>query len=980
MFNDEDKDYQSGWLDRAALALLIAWVFATVLAISPYTADPAGPAKWLASSVCTAALAVVGLLAALMGKDTGKRMLSPLSSVLLIFAFVYLCAAIASAWRGQSAHALAPWVNAILLALLAPGCCRRVADVERVLTAVVAAISLSSVYGMAQRFGYDPFVWSDTTRYEYTGLPATYGHPNFAGHALVLGIVLGLGLIARCVTERRGLLRGGMLLGCVALMALHLEYTGMRAGWLALAGAAGMVCLVLVLRHLLRERPHLLPGAMLGLLIAGAGVGVGLLRYALSRWPDARLDIDSSWILRLNGYLGSAEHFIDHPWRGAGPGRFRDAIVPYWTEFERRWFVLYDMRNNHAHNEILEAAVEAGLPGVAATLLLFLTALYVAIALTTAKERNARWFGLLGVGAMSAFLIDAQFGFNLHTPAASGLFFLLLGLLGRMSGGQDPASRGLRIASATLAAAMLIGMAVFSAMSFRAEWRMLRAQGGITWAAEQAPTRPDLSEKALRFVVAELEPVCVRPFAHAEAWDLLAQAQAKLEDVDAAAAAYRHAIARAPYDPKLLARTADFVLNHFPDADGLEEARQLAEAAVTLCPDLSEANLVMAQVLWKRHEAEAAKRPEPRTESVAALLAWRRGQYGEVFEIVREYAEHAAFFSATPSVEAWELVDSVSLTETGAGDERARRQAADLEPWKRERWQALSEVLPDDGAYRDALTSAYTDARAGWPEAEHLPELALALADLDAPKAAPFVRDALLLYPERLALWGAALEASGADAGLPELLELRAQLGTCDAERERQLAPWYALLDALEAQSVADTAKALEGLGALAGLMYDAEMPRIGEELGWIAGLTERCVRGWRLPPEETAALILRLADLCDRTEQPEAAERLAMEVVNLITGVERAGAVLLLSKASALRGDGATALKLAQQAAALAPYAVPVRWNLAVRLWEAGRTAEADFEFSSLVPQLNPATRDGRAKLERYEQFKQAATQEVTP
>lgn len=147
-----------------------------------------------------------------------------------------------------------------------------------------------------------------------------------------------------------------------------------------------------------------------------------------------------------------------------------------------------------------------------------------------------------------------------------------------------------------------------------------------------------------------------------------------------------------------------------------------------------------------------------------------------------------------------------------------------------------------------------------------------------------------------------------------------------------------------------------------------------------MAGLTERYVRGWRLPPEETAGLMLRLADLCDRTEQPEAAERLAVEVVNLIAGVERAGAVLLLSKAAALRGDGATALKLAQQAAALAPYAVPVRWNLAVRLWEAGRTAEADFEFSSLVPQLNPATRDGREKLERYEQFKQAAAPEATP
>jgi cytochrome c-type biogenesis protein CcmH/NrfG len=536
-----------------------------------------------------------------------------------------------------------------------------------------------------------------------------------------------------------------------------------------------------------------------------------------------------------------------------------------------------------------------------------------------------------------------------------------------------------RFFTSALSTTLALSLTALSAISFRAEWQTLRAQGGITWAAQQNALRPDLAEKALRFVTAELTTVCALPFARAEQWDLLAQAQAQLNENDAAAASYREAMQRAPYDPKLLARAAAFVLDRFPDADAREEARQLAEAALTLSPDLASANLTLAEVFWERYQEEFTKRPEPRTASLEALLAWRKEQFGLLFARIREHAERAAHFAPEPDAEAWELLDQLSLAERGVAYPQARAELAQVEPWKRARWTTLRESV-DPAAFGKVLVQAYAEARTQWPPADYLPELALACTEAGAVPGPNLAMDALALRPERWALWGAVLRSNPLGADYVALLEARSEIGPCDEETTRKLAPLFALLDALDARDIAASIKALEGISGLTGLMYDAGMDHLDEEVGWCARITFNAVRAWHLPPEEAAGLLLRIADIASRTGELEFAESLASESAGFLRGVERAGALLLLSEAAVRKGDGSTALTLAQQAAALAPYALPVRWNLALRLSEANRRAEADFEFSGLLPQLNPQTRDGREKLEQYEAFRSAVPPEATP
>lgn len=958
--------------ERIALVLAAGWIAASVLAISPYTVDPAAPAKWLATSVLAAALAVLSVFQ----RD------SPRAPVWVFIAFTplataYLVAAVASPLSAQSLLALAPWLNIFLFCLLLPGACRTAAARDTLLKVAVLAITSSSLYGFAQHVGYDPFMWADTSRYEYSGLPATFGHPNFAGHVLVLGIVLCIGLLFQALVTKRRVTWVILYAVCLALQTWHLHLTGMRAGWLALAAALALLCLVFFLRALLSRRPHALPGVLLGILLAGVAAGLFALRVLLHRWQDHVLPIDSSWILRLNGYLGSVEHFTDHPWLGAGPGRFRDAIVPYWTEFERRWFVLYDMRNNHAHNEILEAAVEAGLPGVAALLLLFLVALWAALTLLQARDRERRWFGGVAFAAISAVIVDAQFGFNLHTPAAVALAFLLVALT-LLDVAPRVARRRNRFIS-ILIALTTIGLAGLAALNFHADWKTLRAQGGIAWAAEQTPVYPDRAKRALRFVADDLRPVCELPFSSAAQWDLLAQAHEELGEHDAAADAYAEALARAPYDPKLMARTAHFLLDSFKDSDAIDEARQLAEAAVTLCPDLSEANLAQARAAWAAYEQQSALRPEPRFSDEAARQRWRRENWGRFWDTAREHASQAARFSAKPDTAAWELLDQLNLAESGVGDANAREAALRVEPWNGERWTALQELLPQESMQRIAR-ELWDTAAEQWPVPVHLPELAIQLHRYRAPEAGAMAVTALQTFPDRLALWGICYDELSPQESLPTILSLRDQLGVCDAETERRLAPLYALMDALDKQEVPALAAAIEGISALGGLLYDSGREDIEQEIGWLGQLAESTVRSRRLAPEESAGLYLRIANVYDRAALHADAARLAWESVHHLREVERAGALLLLSQYAARRADNGTALTLARQAAALAPYALPVRWNLAERLADTSNNAEADFEFASLVSQLSPATREGRERLERYEQFRRSLPAKATP
>ena len=184
-------DEKDSILEKAQRAVIALWVCLLVLALSRYTADPASPLKQLITSYTAFTLALLCLGGLIFGRQR-FRIATPTALVLALFLGVNCIAALAAEHRGQGLATVRVWTEFALIAFAASQVFRRPEEVWRLLAVVVIAVSLSSAYGFVQWFGLDPFPWSFTSIEEYRGLPSTYANPNFAGHALVMAVIMAL--------------------------------------------------------------------------------------------------------------------------------------------------------------------------------------------------------------------------------------------------------------------------------------------------------------------------------------------------------------------------------------------------------------------------------------------------------------------------------------------------------------------------------------------------------------------------------------------------------------------------------------------------------------------------------------------------------------------------------------------------------------------------------------------------------------------
>jgi O-antigen ligase len=935
--------------------LAVGWVFALVLGLSAYTQDPSGPIKWLLSSGLALLMALVACVDSLRrGRITLGH--APVKVAMVLFALLYVIAALFSEWPWHAFYAMAPWLSGILFALLLPQACRSVREIEQVLVAAVFAIALSSVYGLCQRYGLDPFPWSTRDRYEYTGLPSTYGHPNFAGHVLIVGIILAVGLSWYVPGWKRPLALRVLLLGCAALMLTHLHFTGMRAGWLALGGAVAAVAGAMMIKRFLR-RGEAYPAVTLSLGAVLAMAAVLGLAFALHRWPETKLFIDSSWLLRLNGWLGATELFFDHP-LGTGPGSFREAIVPYWTDFEQRWFILYNQRNNHAHNELLEAAVEAGVPGVLATLTLFVVALHAALRLTMDASARARRLGWMCFAAVTAFLIDAQFGFNLHTVAASGFIFLLLGaLLAAHTGNLSRLPCLSRMPSLAMTAAALLLFGVASTYYY-AEWKFQRSMGARQWAETLRNSQPELAASSAKAALEEMEAACRMPFVGPRHWNALAQARAQQEQPGPAADAYREALARTPFDPSLLAHAAHHLLDAFPeDPAAQEEAFILAQRAVTFCPGLAEAEHALGRVKL----AEARRDKVAETARATAIEA-------------AEHLRMATRNARAQDADIWlRLIDACEVV----GDERTRDnfmeaavRAIPESPALWERYEGIDVYTSRSAAER--LYERETNREFSSPLLSLPVPTPDYLPDLAARGVGRAARHAVLFFPERLDLWRTAVvEPQSNWMLLTFLLDLREKVGACDPVREEMLAPLYQLLDSMEARDAAGIERAIGAVSNRIALLTSAGDPSLQRAWGWIPSMLELNLESLKLGDVEAASVRLGIAGLYRQLDALPDAAVMAGMAEPWLSGTAQGAAHFYLSLALAGDGEKEAALSQALRASALAPHSPDVRLQAARCLRDAGRRVEAEFEYMTVLGRLAPGGPEHRSVAMEYESLK---------
>jgi len=939
------------WAARAMRVLAVLWVFALVLALSPITQDPSGPPKYALTAIIATLMALVWLAGSLRGG--GKALADGwIGWALILFLLAHGLTPAFCPQPWHSLYSVAPWISFALMAFLLPAACTRLSHIRIVLGAVVAAVACSSVYAAFQHAGLDPFPWSIRDRFEYTGLPATYGHPNFAGHALVIALCCGIALLGagrrQCV----------LVLPAIALMGWHLWRTGMRAGLLALAAALAALTVAALVRKFSRNTDNA-PLAVTGIFIAVAGTGVLALAGWLETAPRLTLPIDSAWILRLNSFYSAAEMFFSNPLVGWGPGRYVAEAPPFWTDFDERWFNLYNMRNDHVHNELLESAAEAGVAGAASLLALWIVALFRSAQLAVNADVATRRLGQAFLAAFVALIVDAQFGFNLRTPVSGGLFFLLLGLLHAAHAKREPAGKLLRIATSFNHTALAGAAAAALLAGLHMDLLHQRARGAWEWVQMQQPGQ---GEGAIVRAETDLEAAVRYPFAGARLWKDLARTRQRLDDPAGAAEAYRTALAIEPHDPALLSDHAFFLAQAAQNDAELEAARAQAEAALAVCDNHAPALGALAVAA-----SRGAQFARERGEDDSALVA-------EAYELRRSQAQHARETNAAD----WLLL-AESAVKAGDYDfaEEIAARAVRAVPQHSPSWQLFRSLHEETGRsarWREEASRAFAAACAESTPPRLGADRALDLIAIERSLGTGLERDylelALVRYPNRMALWGEVARQAPPGQAREALALKRAALGTLDENLEQALAPLETILGALDAADWPALRAGLDTVSSFAHAMDTAGGIALQDEWQWLGALCEAELEKRTLSLDDTAKVLLPIVDLYAAVGAADDTLRLVTLIAPYLAGTDLGRAMHARSLALAAKGDEPAALLAARQAGALAPFALPIRWNLAVRLWKAGKLAEADFEFSAQIAKLD-ATVPGYASMVRdYEAF----------
>lgn len=926
---------------RVLRGLTAAWVFALVLALYPYAASPAAPVKHLLSGW----LVVLMALAALWGAARGELALSRRGVVPgLAAAFLgwHAISALLSPFPQNGLFSLRVWLTPALLVVLLPGLYREPRRVWGLFLTVALAVALSSIYGFLQRFGLDPFPWSARDIEEYAGLPSTYANPNFAGHTLVIAVFLAAGL---ALWHRRW---RWAALACLVLIAAHLYLTHMRGARVALV-AAVLVTAATARLHRRGVRPAVAIAAVAGGgMLAAACAAAALLAYgALS--PGNSLPLDGASVLRLNGYHGAASMLWDSPWSGHGPGSFDWVSPKYWTPYEQQWFANEGKKNDHVHNDLLETATDAGLPGAALYLALLLFAIVQSLwlALTAAGERRA--LGLVFACCFTAFAVDGQFGFNLRVPVSAGFLFLLLALLHAQTA---PPGAGRRFQIPVALAAVLFATlaALAHTAAFKADTLLQQARSAMAYANEQRTQgNAEMSRAALL--------AGIQMAARGERWqpwdmrlpEAAAACAAGLGRHDEADAALARAIGLAPHHPSLHTQQAQAraakafhrdslaVYGDGPDPAMpalLAAAADSARAALALCPALAAAEEVLGRT------AAVCARHAP---------ADAHGHWSAAREYLGRALQHGAQNRADLNLLLARACVALGDTE-GAKDAFAR--ALESAPAHEEAWDeflAFAREAKRIEPYLDLLARLSALGRDGAND-----ELLLRLGgarlrdgrDLKAARATAL--EVLRRSPTHPGAWGLLVLATG--PATP------ATLAKVASGFDLSAAP--AWLQRLAAGAADDAYAGAAGMAAAAArTMAGAPAPVLERNFAWAATLLRNGITGAQLGPVSEGNTLLAIAEIqryCGRWRESAGA---AARAASLLAGTARAQALELHAHALLQQGRTQEALTAARAAAELAPADKLIRHTLARALAAAGGLAEASFEYGALLqaPPMDP-------------------------
>lgn len=254
--------------------------------------------------------------------------------------------------------------------------------------------------------------------------------------------------------------RGGRLLVALALWAFLLADLALKGEVFDAMASARVVSVEVVL-----------PG-----LAALTGGDAARIREVAERWGDRP---DGSKVASANErfliWSSSLAMLRDAPWHGFGPGTFRHVYPAYALPEDTSSM-------SYAHNDLLQAAVELGLPGAG-----LLAALAAAIVLrwraARARSGDVAVDGLFW--ALAAVSLHGLFSYNFHVPATLVLTGLVLARLLRLTRTPLPEDAHVppwwrrHLAPGWLAVTLFVCVALVTAPLAAAAWMAREYERGV---------------------------------------------------------------------------------------------------------------------------------------------------------------------------------------------------------------------------------------------------------------------------------------------------------------------------------------------------------------------------------------------------------------------------------------------------------------------------------------------------------------------
>ncbi len=965
--------------------VLFVWVFVLVLALFPLTSNPVKPVKELASSVVVVLLAV-SLLALPVKPDVPydwQRM--PVLFLCALWLLWGVVCTLLSDFKMAGLDEMRVYLTWFMIALFSARVFREPRQVHLLFLVICCAVFLSSVYGFMQFLGLDFFPWSTRDVEEYRGLPSTYANPNFAGHTLMLTLILGACLVA---IKR---MRWVVLL--LILIGAHLYQTHMRGAPLALiAGCLLVLCALFTKKYIKTGAAYKPVWALFAVVVLGVA-GVLALLPVSKMWTGFYFPTDGSLILRYNGYYGAANMVLDNPIIGVGPGNYGREAIAYWTPYEKRWFADQQKRNMRTHCDLLETATESGVPGLALHVALLMALLVRSLSLAFEDGRpEKRRIGYALAAFFMAFAVDGLFGFNLRVPVSGGLFFLMAGVLegvsaplpvsspvpppdtgkkkkNKMREQAPPEPEGQpRVFSSLVLCGVALFCLVGASVVFAGEIRYQRGNAAKIY--EEDAKNEMYREQILKQGQEQLLAGRSLVFWDERYSDLLGHLAMRAGNTEAAVEYYSRALETDPHHPHKAANLARAYLsealrdardNVAPDYDRvgalLEEAQRTTTRAEKYC-DISP---FVQDVGWRIARARAVLAEE---QGADALPHWR-----EVAEKIRHSLQYG-LRDVPGTYKALGMAYSKINEPEKALDPLA--YVVDKDMKDESGWMLFETATRDSdntGPILNALYKSHALALAGMPESEDLMvamirRLVNVYNDIekDIFPALRFVRHDLTQVAHRTELW-ALFSGLAAGLGKPQLLCNEVAMHTASKSGGGNIPEVVRMM--------CSGADGQDGLGVASREIARASMHSAGQpaarDLAGLVDLLFMMLKGKTYPEEREAEIRANIATAyLEAGRWEEADTNFAYAIERL---PENTHGRLMSARARALAGLGRSdeALALSARSVQMAPGDALVQLTYARLLRDAGRNEEAVFAYMAAVnglPEASPLKKQAQREL----------------